>query len=79
MLGCADVDHVWEPINGWVGRYRCYNCGVLGYRGITQPNVHPNYFPNQIFPYICKKSGCTKGAVRLKPKQVCGEHFRRPT
>lgn len=27
--------HRWEPMHGWNGRYRCRDCGVLGYRKIV--------------------------------------------
>lgn len=69
--------HDWQPVISWSGRYRCDSCGVLGYRGVTQPNVHTDYKPAEIFPYICKKKGCTRGAMVVGKRQVCSEHFRR--
>jgi hypothetical protein len=74
--------HDWQPVQGWVGRYRCAGCGVLGYRGVTQPDVHyvAGEKPEVIFPYLCasKVGGqpCGRGAVTRKPRQACAEHRR---
>jgi len=92
-----DFTHVrcggtWEPLHGWVGRYRCSKCGAFGYRrGINDMaskgrakawspemcGVMPTT-REYITEYRCSHKGCDKPAV-AKDKKLwrCAEH-RRP-
>jgi hypothetical protein len=72
----------WEPMPGWVGRYRCNRCGVIGYRrGINDMAYsRADESGNQrtleyIVAYCCKTKGCGQPAVaKDKGKWRCGEH-----
>lgn len=69
--------HDWKPLTGWVGRYRCRDCGVLAHRATHDgaAKAAAGGRPFEAFrPYVCTVKGCTRGAVRRNPKQVCAEH-----
>lgn len=85
-----DFTHVrcggtWEPLRGWVGRYRCAKCGAFGYRrGINdcayarvdaRGNQHTREY---ITEYRCGHAGCESPAVaKDRRRWSCAEH-RRP-
>ena len=73
---------LYEPCQGWVGRYRCNRCGVFGYRrGINdrayaradeKGNQHTREY---IVSYCCKTKGCGLPAVaKENGKWRCREH-----
>lgn len=75
--------HFWQPIEGWVGRYRCTHCKAVGYRGAVTAEHHEGNITG-IYPYVCQKTGCSEVAVqkrstdpatgRAKKIQRCAEH-----
>jgi hypothetical protein len=69
--------HTWQPIQGWVGRYRCSICRVIAHRMTTDGAIKAAHggAPVEAFRvYRCTKSGCEAGAVTRRPRQVCAEH-----
>jgi hypothetical protein len=81
-VSCADgpeAVHDWQPIMGWVGRYRCSFCRVIAHRCTTDSEVKAMFGPRKFedfVPYVCVRKGCTRGAVVRKPRQLCAEHER---
>jgi hypothetical protein len=80
-LVCEWHLHQWEPIQGWVGRYRCSACKVIAYKGlcIGRPVLGGKRL-TQFIPYKCqakKKDGehCSAPAVKMKP-QRCVAHTK---
>ena len=80
------IDHKWSPVQGWQGRYRCSDCGILGYRGMatydreSKPNEQAAWqaaTPKRcatIFPYICKAKECKSPALGYGRYQFCRAH-----
>lgn len=70
MIECPE--HEWEPLTGWVGRYRCVNCRVLAFKPLTRGAVERG---EKMRVYICKKPKCINPAVTHKGgRQLCKEH-----
>ena len=55
-------DHAcqWDPIDKWVGRYRCSICKIIAYKSIVRPSELNAKVGVQIIPYRCCK--CHKPA-----------------
>lgn len=78
--------HDWFALSGWFARYRCRDCGVLGYRALVTADIMPGEHtimptakkPEEIVPYICRVPDCGQGAVTRdgKSAQHCREHER---
>lgn len=68
--------HDWQPIMGWVGRYRCTRCGGIGHRctGDSEAKAPFGRPFELIVPYRCARKGCDRAAVRRRPKQLCTVH-----
>lgn len=48
------VEHDWKPLPKWQGRYRCQECGALGYRGLMKRGGRKSE-RGKILPYGCSK------------------------
>jgi len=71
--------HGWDPLSGWVGRYRCRFCRAIGHRmtGDSEAKFVSRGRPVElIVPYKCTRKGCDHGAVQRNPKQLCDVHAR---
>jgi len=67
-------DYEWEPIPGWVGRYRCAKTQALGYRGIVNQYAGTEgRRPGDIYPYKCKTCGCP-ASRKQKSNFYCTDH-----
>ena len=67
---------IWNPIHGWIGRYRCGSCHIMGYRSMVRANKEvTGKLGSHIIQYKCKK--CKRGAVQGSPRKrtlLCKEH-----
>lgn len=86
MVAELEHEHVWDPVSGWTGRYRCRGCRILGYRGLVLGEVMADSSrQSAIIPYICQAPGCRRGAVQRRTRdpetgrrrvvQRCREHL----
>lgn len=77
--------HAWGPISGWVGRYRCAECLVVGRRQTVAELELGSRTGEPIIPYRChaRSDGevCGQPAVhvtRYKLTSRCAQHVKRP-
>ena len=85
-MTCVNGQHLWVPVQGWVGRYRCGACNVLGYRGVVvlaEGAMGPDPRSaaarrSRIIPYVCSRKGCQRLAVsrRKSGRCLCAVHLR---
>jgi hypothetical protein len=62
--------HHWQPIDGWRARYRCPDCGAVGYkpRLVTTEVEGGPYGSTRVTPYVCsvKRAGLRCGCPAVK-------------
>lgn len=73
----ATCNHQWEPLHGWVGRYRCAACFVVGYK----QRLTTGFGSTEVVPYRCTatKNGKACGALVIyshadEGTRLCPEH-----
>jgi hypothetical protein len=78
--------HSWQPIDGWCARYRCIECGAVGYkpRLVTIDVEGGPYGTMKITPYLCavKRAGLRCGCPALKKARgawKCRAHLPNPS
>jgi hypothetical protein len=76
--------HDWKPIEGWVGRYRCSWCNIIGYRKIIIPRSvlrDSKDDPGGIIPYKCGHPKCKHYAHRSirRGEFRCLSHSKKTT
>jgi len=74
---------VWQPCQGWVGRYRCDRCGVFGHRrGIndfaySRTTTSGTMTREYMVEYACDVKGCGRGGVGKQGKRwFCADHLQ---
>ena len=58
---------VWEPLEGWIGRYRCTGCSGVGHVDVSQEGG--------IIAYLCAKriyDISTVGGRKVSKGRACG-------
>lgn len=65
----------WEALPRWGGRYRCSECGAIGYRGLAARSSRAKR--DAITEYSCSKSVKIDGKRKRCPEHAVAKNARK--